>query len=306
MKVPTVPVSSREEVILDSSLKVVKKKQISPSKRWCFTYNNYQEGDIQIITDLLSSKDAKYIIGREVGEKCGTPHLQCYIEFKSKIRPKDFLPFPGHWEKAIGTRTDNLKYCSKDGKFVTNMQVPKPIIVLEQNQMYVWQLDLLYKLVQEPDNRIIHWIWETKGKTGKSAFAKHMAVNYECICVGGKANDIFCGIAKYREKRGSWPSIVIVDCPRDRLEYMNYGAIEQVKNGLVFSGKYESDMLIFNSPHVVVFANDKPDIFQFSADRWRIKKINERDMTYIPPTQVAVDATDAPIDAAGGTDPPQN
>jgi len=58
---------------------------------------------------------------------------------------------------------------------------------------------------------------------------------------------------------------------------MNYGAIEQVKNGLVFSGKYESSMLIFNPPHVVIFANDTPDESMYSNDRWHIHKITDFD-----------------------------
>jgi len=274
MLVPQDPVSSSEGVILDPSPKVNIKKQICPSKRWSFTYNNYEESDIELIIGCLEIHSAKYIIGREVGEQ-GTPHLQCYIEFPKRVRPKGLLPlFQGHWEKCKGTRTDNTNYCSKDGNFETNMTIDKPVSILKETDMYKWQKELLSSLKESPNNRAIYWYWEKVGNVGKTAFAKFMAVKFACICVGGKGNDIFCGINKYKEKEGHYPLIVIVDCPRDRLEYMNYGAIEQVKNGLVFSGKYESTMMVFNSPHVVIFANDEPDRSMYSDDRWIIKKID--------------------------------
>ena len=73
--------------------------QVSPSKYWCFTLNNYKKEDINII----SSKVLNYCIGEEVGES-GTPHLQGYIEFETKKRPlgvfKEYKNI--HWEKRKG------------------------------------------------------------------------------------------------------------------------------------------------------------------------------------------------------------
>jgi hypothetical protein len=49
--------------------------------------------------------------------------------------------------------------------------------------------------------------------------------------------------------------------------------MENVKDGLFFSTKYESGMVRYNPPHVIVFANVPPDVTKMSADRWVIKEI---------------------------------
>jgi hypothetical protein len=60
--------------------------------------------------------------------------------------------------------------------------------------------------------------------------------------------------------------LVICDVPRAAGNFVNYGALEQVKNGLFFSSKYESEMAVFNPPHVICFANSKPK----EMARWRL------------------------------------
>jgi len=77
-------------------------------------------------------------------------------------------------------------------------------------------------------------------------------------------------ISKFQNKR----KIILVDCPRSQQDYLNYGALEQIKTGLIFSGKYEGTQLVFNCPHVIVFANAPPQNLDcFSSDRWNIVNI---------------------------------
>lgn len=93
-----------------------KKKQIAPSKKWCFTLNNYTDEDKAIISSIVPLKCTNGIIGEEIGES-KTPHLQGYLEFKSKVRPKNIIPISGiHWEKAKGDIEQNYLYCTKDNK----------------------------------------------------------------------------------------------------------------------------------------------------------------------------------------------
>lgn len=269
--VQVVPDSVKAKVILELGQKEIKKKkQVNPSKRWCFTANNYDNSHIAIIICKCSAISASYIIGKEVGEM-GTPHLQGYIEFKKRIRPKGTINLDYiHWEQARGSRDENLAYCSKDGDFETNFKMPKPLILISEAAFYDWQLMLFQILTGRADNRTIYWYWEAIGNVGKSAFAKLMCARYDALIVSGKAADINCGIAGFKEEKGYFPDIIIVDCPRGNIRHMNYAAIEQVKNGLVFSGKYESKQLIFNPPHVVVFANEPPIRDMYSEDRWRV------------------------------------
>jgi hypothetical protein len=67
--------------------------------------------------------------------------------------------------------------------------------------------------------------------------------------------------------------ILIFDLQRAKEDYIPYGTIEQLKNGIFFSGKYEASTHVINSPHVICFANYPPDKYKLSADRWNIIEI---------------------------------
>ena len=64
--------------------------------------------------------------------------------------------------------------------------------------------------------------------------------------------------------------MVVCDIPRHSLEYVNYATLESLVNGMVVSGKYEGGKAFFDSPVVVVFANEPPKKEKMSADRWDI------------------------------------
>jgi len=49
-----------------------------------------------------------------------------------------------------------------------------------------------------------------------------------------------------------------------------FGFMEQMKNGRIFSSKYQSGFKFFSRPHVVVFANVYPPFGAFSKDRLEV------------------------------------
>ena len=103
-------------------------------------------------------------------------------------------------------------------------------------------------------------------KLGKSALVKYLVVKHDALMITGKSNDIYYIKSKIPSKR----KLFICDISRSVMEYVNYGAIEQIKNGL---GKYRGIQLNFNCPHVIVFANQPPDRSKMSEDRWNIINI---------------------------------
>lgn len=130
--------------------------------------------------------------------------------------------------------------------------------------LHPWQEELHQKVLNTPHPRQILWYWETIGNTGKTTFAKWLARSYPekvQVFVGGKHADVAFAL-------DSAKSIFIFDFARSSKDFLNYGLLEQVKNGVVFSGKYESASKEFNIPHVIVFANHEPEYDQLSRDRW--------------------------------------
>lgn len=93
--------------------------------------------------------------------------------------------------------------------------------------------------------------------------------------------------------------IVIWDVPRYSLDYINYAAMEEVKNGCFASTKYESGMCVFRNPHVVVFANAPPDYAKMSKDRWCVFRIEGHIMLPESPpgAKARADIMAAPFDS---------
>lgn len=257
------------------SLSISGKTQITQSRYWCFTWNNYDLEESEQNEIYFQKHGFLYVMGFEVGES-GTPHIQGYLEHEKRFRPSE-LKFEKtkwnsiHWEKRKGSRQEAGTYCMKDGNYKTNMNLPRPVVLMTRDRMRPEQLAIADKFKEREDplfGRNIHWYWEETGNWGKSVLKLYMVDQMGAIEVGGGAKDTFCGIAAALEKRDV--PIVIFDIPRASSEYVSYQAIEKIKDGCFFSPKYESGMVRFNKPHIICFANERPQEEKMSLDRWRI------------------------------------
>ncbi len=264
--------SSNEEgnTITSSSLKP---KQISPALRWCFTLNNYSKLEIEQIVPKFQEYAHKWIIGIEGVE--GTPHLQGFVRFKTKKRPKSIISnIRIHWEKTKGTDNENLEYCSKENNIISMHGWPKPVKILEEGSLHKWERNIIEIISQEPDDRTIHWYWSEIGNVGKTTFSKYLTIKYGAICLSGKGNDVRNGIIEYKKTNGDTPNIVLVHIPKSfNTDYLSYEGLENIKDMYFYSGKYEGGMICGNCPHVIVFANEEPDYDKCSQDRWNVHKI---------------------------------
>lgn len=138
-----------------------------------------------------------------------------------------------------------------------------------QIELRPWQTGLRDLLLGPPHPRKIHWYWEETGNSGKSTFARWFLLSYKTLSVkifrGGRNVDVAFA---YQCER-----VVFFDYPRDSLDYISYSTLEHLKDGCIFSSKYESVSKIFDPPHVIVFANREPDRSRLSADRWDVHHI---------------------------------
>lgn len=273
MIVPTVPTSEEEGNSVTSS----KPKQGPIAKRWTWTLNNYTDEDIRELVPKFNKLGSKvYLAGKEIGES-GTPHLQGYIEFQTKIRPRLAVGHPRiHWgdkdgKPAKGTREDNINYCSKDGACAFSLGcISKSIKIIDN--LYPWQEDILKIFLTEPDDRSVYWFWEDTGNVGKTQFIKYMVIKYNVLfCSGGEYKDIMNLV--FNQDMDSCKG-VFFNIPRANQGRVSYKSLESIKDGMVCNTKYETGVKIFNSPHVFVFANFPPDDSEkLSHDRWVIKEL---------------------------------
>jgi len=218
-------------------------------------------------------KNDEYFWGSEIGEEKGTPHLQGFIILQKKARPSSFnVNFRwslATWFPMKGTIEDNEVYCSKEQRRIwTNMVFATPLVKIEYADLRVGQKFLVNKY-QEPEDprfgRNIHVYVDVDGGWGKTITTKYFIDQMYAIVVAGKTADAAYAIAERIKLEKPIP-IVIFDVPRGGK--CNWHSVEKIKDGCLFASKYESGMLRFNSPHVVVFTNEWPDLSRLSADRW--------------------------------------
>ena len=106
----------------------------------------------------------------------------------------------------------------------------------------------------------------------KLVFVLFMNVKHKVLfCCGGKYSDIMNLVFNQDMNECS---CVIFDIPRANKGHISYSALESIKNGMVCNTKYETGVKVFNSPHVIVFANFPPDDeSMLSDDRWLITEL---------------------------------
>jgi len=262
-------------VTVMSQLEEGNTKTSSRARSWCFTLNNYTDQEFKDLTSWLAQKH-KYICGQEVGEG-GTPHLQGYFIAKNALRFDSLKKaWPRvHWEMARGTRDQNVAYCSKEGKTISNFENGKLKLLKEYEGVVwrPWQSRILEILDTIPDRRTIFWVVDINGNKGKSFLCKYIALTRVVVIADGKKDNVFNQINNLVNVEEKEFNTVILDIPRHNLDYINYGVLEKIKDGLIYSGKYEGGICIFRNVHLIVFANDHPDRSTMSEDRWEIMEL---------------------------------
>lgn len=273
------------------------------SRNFSFTCNNYEDTDQEYIASL----DYRYLVfGREVGGQ-GTKHLQGTIIFNEAKSLRNVVKLmPGCHVECTRNVDASIKYSKKDGDFNEYGDPPSqgkrtelqaaveevkkgmslkglrslfpevmcrygrfieqvkqdhsrpsvPSIELKQ-----WQSDMVQHLNSQADDRTIHVVIDPVGGAGKSTFCKWLlnALPDVELFGSGKGADIAYACQE--------PRVALFDFARSQDEYRPWGMVEQIKNGVVFSAKYNSGVKYFKSPHVVVFTNSDVEPGKLSEDR---------------------------------------
>lgn len=259
---------------------------------WMFTLNNYIDGDVERLEKRFKEGCQFYRFQKEVGEKCGTKHLQGVCHFKGKLRLKqlkDNYCNRANWRPTRSGAAND--YCMKAATFDgerweggtmkelkgKTLKVPLLTQIITREMLKPRQIKIADKFLEKCGmwDRIVNWYWEHIGNWGKSVLCNYLIDQKGALVLAGAGKDAIHGFFSYVMENGKVPPIIVFDIPRSNDGHVSYNAIEQIKNGCIFNAKYEAGMLRFDKPHVIVFANEEPDVKKLSRDRWNIVELEE-------------------------------
>lgn len=173
------------------------------------------------------------------------------------------------WQAA--KKYSHKKETRMEGPWSHKMPPLNPKFQLARAKFHMWQVQVESWVLAEPDDRHIKWVYDLEGGNGKTKFVLYCVDNLGAVRFNsGKESDI---AFSYNHE-----GIVLFDFQRAKA-HINYSTMEDLKNGHLFSGKYESTAKRFNPPHVIVFANTLPDLASMSLDRWQVYKLHNKEMT---------------------------
>jgi hypothetical protein len=254
-------------------------------RRFCFTLNNWTEEEHTALVSFGKKRCKYWIIGKEIGEKNGVPHLQGYMEMNGdkKIRFSALKKICRrmNFRECDGDKESNVVYCSKDKEFIEwerervltlKEQLEKELLSEYDGVIWKeWQQKIIEAVKEAPDARTVNWYWEPKGNVGKSYLYNYLSVKYNCIICDGTKENIFNQCLKMIEDEKKRPEIIILNIPRNG--YVNYRVLEQLKDRVIYSGKYEGGKVVLPKLHLYVFGNEGPEYDQLSEDRWNVQYI---------------------------------
>jgi len=145
---------------------------------------------------------------------------------------------------------------------------------------------LFYKTggVREPDDRKIHFLFDSEGASGKSSFFKFLyfknpdkiarlsygsSQQLRSLLVNSGTHEIYIiDLARTKGKN---------DSPGDLIS-----VLEDLKSGVVINALYgRVGSLLMEPPHIIVSSNFLFDMEYLSADRWQINEIKNNDLVDI-------------------------
>ena len=272
-----------------------KKFDYKPAKHHIVTIFNYTPLDIKFLCSKSEELCEKSVLEDWIFEKeiCPTtlkPHLQCAFKFYDKKRINQYFgQFEDKWHVETMAKhakwEDQLFYCSKDAReqqdesllFAHWYKIPVQLKILKEEQLYPWQKSFIEKTFEPVDDRSINILIDPKTCNGKTQVMKYCAKKYKYIFFeeAEKADIAFSLVSK--KKRGidlNRKQTFIFDIAKGQTKKLDISILEKLKDGAIFSSKYECDELLYNSPHIWVFCNEKPLGDYSRQNVWRLWTID--------------------------------
>jgi len=191
---------------------------------------------------------------------------QFTVWFEAFVRDEGRVPTEREWFVAYPALA--VRYPNGMKELVKHLS---PEVELELGTLKPWQSDLETILVGDSDDRTVMFFVDPEGGAGKTFFQRWMMTKYPNQCQvlsSGRRDDIAHAINENCR-------CFMFNIPRGGMEYLQYGILEQLKDRMVFSPKYNSRTKLFRSMvHVVVFCNEEPDLNKMTTDRYFIHRLS--------------------------------
>jgi len=153
---------------------------------------------------------------------------------------------------------------------VTKVMRMRQLFGVEENIILrPWQQELFDELEEDASDRSILFYIDSEGNKGKSWFQRWYTDQ------GSKGQMLAVGkVADVAMLVDASKSVFFFNVPRGQMMYLQYQVLEQLKDKVVFSPKYHTELKrLSKTPHVVVFSNEDPDLLKLSADRYVIREL---------------------------------
>lgn len=230
--------------------------------------NNYKivPNDIQV---AKSVKDSVRYISKEDYKCVSEGHDKDFLSvicraYLYSLKYKKFLPTGYPYCALAPAQKKEFKEFLE--QFYLEQELDNLTISIDRKDLYPWQQQIIEKLDEQCERKVI-WIQDDIGGRGKTHLAKYLATKRDAmICHNASTRDVALAYQKQE--------LVIFDYTRTE-ESINYSAIEHLKNGIIFSSKYQSAMKFFTPPKILCLSNNLPDLKGLSKDRWDIYTFNE-------------------------------
>jgi len=149
---------------------------------------------------------------------------------------------------------------------IVQARAPKPQLVTDPVPKE-WQSQLETRLAADADDRTVDFYVDKDGGKGKTWFQQYLCCKWPervQLLAPGKREDIAHTIDINK-------NIFLINVPRQGMEFLNYTILEQIKDRMIFSPKYDSVMkILLSKAHVVVFCNEDPDFTKMTFDRYNV------------------------------------
>ena len=246
---------------------------MSRHRSWCFTINNYTEGDWFAVKQLF--RKATYgVCGEEVGES-GTPHLQGYVKLDNALSldKMKFFMARAHYIVANGSDLENKTYCSKQGVNIYEVGEPsigqgkrtdiKEIATLiksgeititdlmfdypDMYLRYSRSFEKMFNAVQAPRSAPpqVHWRWGLAG-TGKTRF-----------CIDSHPSHYIKDGTSWWDGYAQQDAIIIDDFDNN----IPYRTLLRILDRYVYQGQVKGSYVQINSHYIYITCEHAPDHF---------------------------------------------